>query len=104
MDKFGIFNLLTNFLGQKNNQSNTNTTVDNNKQNPSNTSSNNLFQSILSLLNNNSTSNSTADTPTPAPTNPQTKSVNNLPLQNAMLSTMSSHQQFILRVQNKNKN
>ena len=103
MDKFGIFNLLNSFLGQNANTSNDTSLNSSNEKTEKPTSSNGVLQSLLSLLNTNKTT-GVAPEQNKAERKNEVESVRTIPLQSGMLSTMSSHEQFIKRVQTKNKN
>jgi hypothetical protein len=87
MDKFGIFNLLNSFFSL-NRQKSQSTDNENNKTS---------LDSILSTLTNSLKNN------TPNKEEPPKKQAPFAPLQSSMLSTMSSHDQFIKRVKEKNK-
>lgn len=91
MDKFGVFNLLNSFLNM-NKQ-----TADAVKNNDDASSPlNNLLSALTSGLKN-----------SPAPQkNTATAKPNNIstaPLQSSMLNTMTSHDEFVKRVKEKNK-
>ncbi len=83
MDKFGIFNLLSNFMGQN---SSPQTDTINNPDKKSD---------FLSSLFSNLTANNTPP--------PQKQSQPLRPLQSSMLSTINSHDKFIERVNRNNK-
>lgn len=89
MDKFGVFNLLNSFFSL------------NGQKSPSNNDQplSNGLDKILSALSQNLTPNTT---PSPSPKPAENNKVF-APLQNAMLSTMSSHDQILKRVKEKNK-
>ena len=95
MDKFGIFKLLNsffNFYGQKPPENQTENS-DNGGQ------SFFAVSNLLKSLNNNSGTNNF----NPSPTKPEQKSPPAfMPLQANMLKTMSSHDEFIKRVKQKN--
>ena len=103
MDKFGIFNLLNGFLGQNANTSNNTDTPFPNENTDKNSSSGGILQNLLSLLN---TNKSTSVAPEQNKTEKKNEVVNikTVPLQDGMLKTMASHEQFIKRVKAKNKN
>lgn len=86
MDKFGIFKLLNSFLAPPEQQSTPNPDK---KDQP-----NNLLNDLISSLNNSQTPNST----TPDKPLEEKKNIPLRPLQSSMLSTMSSHDEFIKRV------
>ena len=95
MDKFGIFKLLNsffNFYGQK--------PPENQTENSDNgTQSSSVFSELLKSFSNNSATN----TSNPAPTKPEQKTPPAfMPLQANMLKTMTSHDEFIKRVKQKN--
>ncbi len=94
MDKFGIFNLLNSFL-------NANSAQEKNTDQENDTK-NDTFGSILSAIKNNlNTNNSSPSQPKTNPAPSQSQPIK--PLQRSMLSTMTSHDQFIKRVKEKNK-
>ena len=96
MDKFGIFKLLNSFFnlyGQKNQENPQTTNSDGEPQS-------NPLLSILNGLNNKTPQNSGANNTT----NNNAKKTENkpfLPLQENMLSTMNSHDEFVKRVTQK---
>ncbi len=91
MDKFGVFNLLNSFLkmnkqsaGDAKSETNTNSTLSN----------------LLSALSNGIS----GSPPKTQPTTPQKQILNSAtPLQSSMLNTMTSHDEFVKRVNEKNK-
>ena len=94
MDKFGIFNLLNSFLSANSAQEK-NTDQENDTKNDT-------LGSVLSAIKNNlNTNNSNANKPKTDTTPSQPQPIK--PLQRSMLSTMTSHDEFIKRVKQKNK-
>ena len=87
MDKFGIFNLLSSFFNF----------YQQNKQSQDGSSEQFNFVNALSSLG------KTQDTTTQKEQNTQPKN-NHIPLQASMLATMTSHDQFVKRVKEKNGN
>ena len=95
MDKFGIFKLLSSFLtqnGQNSNSENNNSSASSSEENPLSTLLNSLTKTIASPP-----QNTQSQTPTPE----IRKTF--VPLQSEMLSTMNSHDLFIKRVKEKSK-
>ena len=97
MDKFGIFNLLNSFLNFNNAK---------NEQNPKNENSNTASETqplaqglanLFSSLNGNPNAQKTTSQPQQA----QQPKPPVMPLQNSMLSTMNSHDEFVKRVKRK---
>ena len=95
MDKFGIFKLLNSFLNF----------CQQNKGDLAQNSVQNKEQFNLANLVNSLTKNSTESGKKEVKTSPSTPPLINqtAPLQQSMLSTMTSHEQFVKRVKEKNK-
>ena len=92
MDKFGIFKLLNSFLSANGTETPIGDTAKSGADNIINTLLNSLKTSGASTSSQNSADKSVAKNPTPQTIKP---------LQQSMLSTMNSHEQFIKRVKEK---
>ena len=92
MDKFGFFKLLNSFLTPSN--------AENQPQNEKSNDVNNVLSDLISSLNKENSQPNAPKNQTP----PENKNLNPPhPLQSLMLSTMSSHDEFIKRVQSNAK-
>ena len=92
MDKFGIFNLLNSFLNFNSNK----TTQ---SQNDSIVNGQSLTQGLSNLFSSLNATPNAQNGQKPQPNEQEKPTV--IPLQNAMLSTMSSHDEFVKRVKHK---